>query len=70
MLNEIIMEEIKKNHLKDSDDKISKFTNQFIKKMTNNLNNFSYNIIIANLHEMYSFLIKEINNEYKQETIL
>ena len=69
-LNLKINNEIKKNHLNNSSQNITKFTNQFIKKMTNNLNNFSYNIIIANLHEMYSFLIKEINNEYKQETIL
>ena len=34
--------------------------------MTNNLNNFSYNIIIANLHEMHSFLSKEINKKYKK----
>ena len=38
--------------------------------MTNNLNNFSYNIIIANLHEMHSFLSKEINKKYKKKTIL
>jgi leucyl-tRNA synthetase len=68
-LNEIIIEEIKKNHLKDSDDKISRFTNQFIKKMTDNLTSFSYNIIIANLHEMYSFFNKEIKNGYTEKTI-
>ena len=38
--------------------------------MTNNLNNFSYNIIIANLHEMYSFLFNEIKNDYSKETLL
>ena len=68
-LNEIIIEEIKKNHLKDSDDKISRFTNQFIKKMTDNLTSFSYNIMIANLHEMYSFYNKEIKNGYTEKTI-
>ena len=36
--------------------KIKKFTNKFIKKITENLENFSYNKIIANFHEMYSFL--------------
>ena len=48
---------------------LEKFTNQFIKKITKNLNNFSYNIIIANLHEMYSFFIKEIENEYTLDTL-
>ena len=47
-----INDEMEKNHSKDSSEKINKFTNLFIKKMTNNLNNFSYNIIVANLHEM------------------
>ena len=28
--------------------------------MTNNLNNFSYNIIVANLHEMYSFYLMKL----------
>ena len=38
--------------------KLTKYTNKFIKKITENLENFSYNKIIANLHEMYSFLNK------------
>ena len=41
-----------------------KFTHKFLKKISDNLNNFSYNVIIASLHEMYSFLSKEIENEY------
>ena len=38
--------------------------------MTDNLENFSYNKIIANLHEMYSYITKEINKNYKKETLL
>ena len=49
---------------KMSGDELIKFTNKFIKKISNNLENFSYNIIVANLHEMYSFLIKEISKGY------
>ena len=37
--------------------------------MTDNLNSFSYNILIANLYEMYTFFTKEIKNGYKKETI-
>ena len=59
-----------KNHKNDKGNTLEKYTNQFIKKVTNNLNNFSYNVIIANLHEMYSFLSKEINNEYTADTLL
>jgi leucyl-tRNA synthetase len=64
------MEEIGKDHAEDAGDEFIKFTNKFIKKIGNNLENFSYNIIVANLHEMYSFLIKEISKGYRKTTIL
>ena len=69
-LNIIILEEINKNHLKDKSSELTKFTNKFIKKITHNLENFNYNIIIANLHELHSFLSKEIIKGYKKETII
>jgi len=69
-LNKKLNEEIQKNHLEDSSNKIEKFTNLFIKKVTQNLNNFSYNIIIANMHEMYSYLLNEINNKYTKQTLI
>ena len=37
--------------------------------MTNNLDNFSYNILIANLHEMQNFFSKELNKNYTQKTL-
>ena len=37
--------------------------------MTDNLSNFNYNVLIANLHEMYSFINKELENEYTSKTI-
>ncbi len=36
------------------------FTNQMIDKITKNLENFHYNVIIANLHEIYNFLSKNL----------
>jgi leucyl-tRNA synthetase len=68
-LNNKFVEQINKNNLEDSSDKLIKFTHKFIKKIENNLNNFNYNVIVANLHEMYSFLNKEIDNEYKKSTL-
>ena len=65
-----ISEEINKNNSKNTSENLTKFTNKFIKKISQNLENFSYNIIIANMHEMYSFLIKEMDNIYKKEVIL
>ena len=38
--------------------------------MTDNLISFSYNVLIANLHEMYSFLNKEIEKGYTRKTII
>ena len=69
-LNSKIKDEIDKNHTEDSDAEIIKYTNKFLKQITSNLENFSYNKIIANLHEMYSFLFKQINKKYKKDTLI
>ena len=68
-LNTKILDEIKKNHKENTDDQITKYTNKFIKKITENLENFSYNKIIANLHELHSFFSKKIANSYKKSTL-
>ena len=39
---------------------IEKFTNQIIFKVTNNLDKFNYNVIVANMYETYNFLISFI----------
>ena len=69
VVNQKIVQEISKNHLKDSSINLSKYTNRYIKKMTDNLSCFSYNVLIANLHEMYSYFNKELDNQYSKETI-
>ncbi len=69
LLNKKIINEKSKNHKKDTSLNLTKFTNKYLKKMTDNLSSFSYNVLIANLHEMYSYLNKEINNQYTKETI-
>ena len=68
-LNQKILDEINKDHKEDKSDELIKFTNKFIKKMTSNLDNFSYNILIANLHEMQNFFSKELNTIYTQKTL-
>ena len=70
ILNSKILLKLKKNNKNDSGIELKKFTHNFIKKVTNNLNNFSYNIVIANLHEMQSFLIKEIEKDYSYKTLI
>ena len=57
----------KKNNKKSLDSKINSdinvFTNKIIHKITQNLENFHYNVMIANLHEIYNFFNKIKNEE-------
>ena len=70
LLNQKISTEILKDHDSDIGNNLTKHTNQYLKKMTNNLTSFSYNVLIANLHEIYSFLNKEIEKKYTKKTII
>ena len=69
-LNVKILDEIKKNHSEDSDGELEKEINKFLKKITENLENFSYNKIIANLHEIHTYLFKNIDKKYKKKTLV
>ncbi len=69
-LNEKIVNEINKDHKEDYDNEIAKYTNKYLKKVHDNLENFSYNKIIANLYEMYSFLNKQIEKTYTKTTLI
>ena len=40
---------------KNDTNNFEKFTNNMISKVSNNLENFSYNVIVANLYETYNF---------------
>ena len=69
-LNLKILSEIKKDHKEDEDNELEKITNLFLKNITKNLEEFSYNKIIANLYEIYSFLTKQIEKNYKKTTLI
>ena len=69
-LHKKIIDEIKKEHNEDSSDNLIKFTNKLIKKISENLENFNYNILIANIHEMHTYMSKEINNKYSKKTLI
>ena len=62
LLNTEIKSKIKKENKNIYDDKIEKFTNQIILKITTNLEKFNYNVIIANMYETYNFLINYVKN--------
>ena len=70
VLHQKICVEINKDNQEDKDQNLEKFTNKFIKNITHNLNNFNYNIVIANLHEVHTFLSREITKSYKKETLV
>ena len=67
ILNHKIIQEIKANHPPNQNNDIEKITNKFIKEITQNIENFSYNKIIANFHELYSsfnnVIIKKIEKD-------
>jgi leucyl-tRNA synthetase len=77
VLNSKILEKIKMNNennenseIIENSEKLTKFTNQLIYKITQNLEKFHYNVIIANLYEMYNFFIKEIGKPLKKDTLI
>ena len=69
VLHNKFKEKIIKNEKEDDSNNLEKITNQFIKKVTNNLESFSYNVIIANFHEIYSLLTKEMEKKYSSENL-
>ena len=68
MLHEKIKTQKQKEETTDSfNESLEEFTNQIINKININLDKFSYNVIIANLHEVYNYFYKltedkKINN--------
>jgi len=73
-LNTRILDKIKINDEESDeesrDNNLNKFTNQLIHKVTQNLEKFHYNVIVANLYEMYNFLIKEIDKPIKRNVLI
>ena len=69
-LNLNLLNQIKLNHTLDSGKNLEKITNIFINNVTKNLTSFSYNKIVANFHELYSSLLKELNNNYSKSTLI
>jgi leucyl-tRNA synthetase len=69
-LHQKIIQEIDANHPPNQSHDIEKITNKFIKEITHNIENFSYNKIIANLHETYSALNKIILNKIEKQKLV
>ena len=53
----------------NKNDDLLKFTNVMNNKITNNLESFRYNVIVANFYEIYNFMIKIINEPLSKEVL-
>jgi leucyl-tRNA synthetase len=58
-----------RNEEKDFNEIIEEFTNQIINKINISLEKFSYNVIIANLHETYNFFNKVTESKIKYKNL-
>jgi len=70
ILNQKIINEINANHPSNPGNDLEKITNKFIKEITHNIENFSYNKIIANFHEIYSALNTVILNKIEKKKLI
>jgi len=70
VLNQKIIQEIEADHPLNLNNDLEKITNKFIKEITHNIENFSYNKIIANFHETYSALNKIILNKFDKKKLV
>ena len=68
-LHQNIKHKIEELHENGEDKVLKKYTNQLIFKITQNLNNFSYNVIIANMYETYNFLIKHVEKKINSKDL-
>ena len=60
-----IKNKIVQNNNTDTNEELEKYTNKIIAKITNNLEKFNYNVIIANMYETYNFLTNFLISEKK-----
>tara|TARA_B110000305_G_C19205999_1_gene523539 strand:+ start:1 stop:693 length:693 start_codon:yes stop_codon:yes gene_type:complete len=69
-LNIKIIKKIELNEKVLNNEDLKKFTNQIVNKVTQNLEKFHYNVIIANFHEMYNFFVKEVEKPINKKDLL
>ena len=66
-LHQKILDEINSNHPSNSKKDLDIITAQFVENVEKNIENFSYNKIIANFHELYSKINKLLNKKFDKE---
>ena len=69
-LNQYILEKSLNKKNKENDQNINILTNTIIEKITKNLENFHYNVIVANLYEIYNFFNEKVKLDLDKENLL
>jgi len=70
LLHKKIMIKVSLNKQNVKSKTLANFTNTLIDKISKNLEKFHYNVIIANFHEAYNFLNKEIENPINNSDLI
>ena len=70
ILHNNIKDKIKLQFNKPENNELDKFTNKMLEKVTNNLENFNYNVIVANMYETYNYLIKKVGDDLDSKNLL
>ena len=68
-IKSILNDETKLDNKINKNEELNKFTNQMVDKISQNIEKFNYNVIIANLYEIYNFFIKQTNFYIDKNTI-
>ena len=69
-LNEKIFKEIESDHPKNKKNEFEIISSKFIDNVQKNIENFSYNKIVANFHEFYSAINKILNNKIDKQSLI
>ncbi len=70
LLHQKIMIKIDNNEKNINDETFERYINLLISKVTSNLDNFRYNVIVANFYEMYNFLNKELEKKISKKILI
>ena len=69
-LHNNILKKINLDEKTNGEENLTKFTNQLIYKISQNLEKFHYNVIVASFYEMYHFLMKEMEKPLNKKVLI
>ena len=69
-LNQKVHYQVQANHPSNESEDLVIYTNKYLKKISKNLEDFNFNVVIASLHEMCTFFNKEIEKKYSKNILI